>query len=54
MRFAPAHELVYLFWVFTLAYAVFNALTIDGLLGLTCIALLPFMGARLRREPSPP
>jgi PAT family beta-lactamase induction signal transducer AmpG len=106
-RPVPAHELVYLFWVFTLAYAVFNGLmygvgtaifmdvttpavaatqftaymalcnlcysysatwqgitldrwgypatlTIDGLLGLTCLALLPFMGARLRREPSPP
>jgi len=106
-RPVPAHELVYLFWVFTLAYAVFNGLmygvgtaifmdvttpavaatqftaymalcnlcysysatwqgitldrwgypatlTIDGLLGLTCLALLPFMGARLRREPAPP
>jgi PAT family beta-lactamase induction signal transducer AmpG len=103
----PAHELVYLFWAFTLAYAVFNGLmygvgtaifmdvttpavaatqftgymalcnlcysysatwqgitlerwgypatlTIDGILGLTCLGLLPFMGARLRREPDPP
>jgi len=103
----PAHELVYLFWAFTLAYAVFNGLmygvgtaifmdittpavaatqftgymalcnlcysysatwqgftldrwgypftlTIDGLLGLTCLVCLPFMGARLRREPDPP
>ena len=106
-RPVPAHELVYLFWAFTLAYAVFNGLmygvgtaifmdvttpavaatqftgymalcnlcysysatwqgftlerwgypatlTIDGLLGLTCLSLLPFMGARLRREPDPP
>jgi len=106
-RPVPAHELVSLFWAFTLAYAVFNGLmygvgtaifmdvttpavaatqftaymalcnlcfsysaawqgvtlerwgypatlTIDGLLGLTCLALLPFMGARLRPEPSPP
>ena len=102
----PAHELVALFWAFTLAYAVFNGLmygvgtaifmdvttpavaatqftaymalcnlcysysaawqgitldrwgypatlTIDGLLGLTCLALLPFMGRR-RSEPAPP
>jgi PAT family beta-lactamase induction signal transducer AmpG len=102
----PAHELVTLFWSFTLVYAVFNGLmygvgtaifmdvttpavaatqftaymalcnlcysysamwqgitlvrwgypatlTIDGLLGLTCLALLPFMGRRYS-ESSPP